>query len=86
MKGDSVCWREDWKALKPDMSCDTRKERERTKERKRPIEFFYQVALFHVKYLCACVHAHVCIPSVCVRERERHCEKERENLKGKMIQ
>lgn len=23
MKGDSVCWREDWKALKPDMSCDT---------------------------------------------------------------
>lgn len=27
MKGDSVCWREDWKALKPDMSCDTQRER-----------------------------------------------------------
>lgn len=62
MKGDSVCWREDWKALKPDMSCDTQRER----ERKRPIEFFYQVPLVHVKYLSACVHAHVCIPSACV--------------------
>lgn len=29
MKGDSVCWREDWKALKPDMSCDTQREKER---------------------------------------------------------
>lgn len=67
MKGDSVCWGEDWKALRSGMSCDTLRGRETQEDREREREqlnSFTKCPLVHVKSPCVCEC--VCTPTVCV--------------------
>lgn len=56
MKGDSVCWGEDWKALRPGMSCDTPRggETPSTNGRERgQLNSSTKCPLVHVKSLSA---------------------------------